>query len=225
MVAPRVRGVGSACRPRPGMEETRSGTSCTRPTGTTSERRGAKLSEEFSATAGGSASLTWWCSTRRTSRGSSGCSRSKRLSGRWPSSPACLCQPVPEGQRPCLPLERAERGEGVRVAFPASGFTNTRREPGGRHGSSGRTQVANSWGESDASQRLIRKQVGRAWGQAASLLPPALPCEPLSPPVQTKSRRFRRLREAAGQGFEPQLPDPESGVLPLDDPATGRGPV
>jgi 2-dehydropantoate 2-reductase len=31
--------------------------------------------------------------------------------------------------------------------------------------------------------------------------------------------------EAAGQGFEPQLPDPESGVLPLDDPATGRGAV
>ncbi len=30
---------------------------------------------------------------------------------------------------------------------------------------------------------------------------------------------------AAGQGFEPQLPDPESGVLPLDDPATGRPPV
>ena len=30
---------------------------------------------------------------------------------------------------------------------------------------------------------------------------------------------------AAGQGFEPQLPDPESGVLPLDDPATGRRPV
>jgi hypothetical protein len=28
--------------------------------------------------------------------------------------------------------------------------------------------------------------------------------------------------EAAGQGLEPQLPDPESGVLPLDDPATGR---
>ncbi len=30
---------------------------------------------------------------------------------------------------------------------------------------------------------------------------------------------------AAGQGLEPQLPDPESGVLPLDDPATGRRPV
>ena len=30
----------------------------------------------------------------------------------------------------------------------------------------------------------------------------------------------RGFREAAGQGFEPQLPDPESGVLPLDDPAT-----
>ena len=26
---------------------------------------------------------------------------------------------------------------------------------------------------------------------------------------------------AAGQGFEPQLPGPEPGVLPLDDPATG----
>jgi hypothetical protein len=25
--------------------------------------------------------------------------------------------------------------------------------------------------------------------------------------------------KAAGQGLEPQLPDPESGVLPLDDPA------
>jgi hypothetical protein len=25
---------------------------------------------------------------------------------------------------------------------------------------------------------------------------------------------------AAGGGFEPPLPDPESGVLPLDDPAT-----
>jgi hypothetical protein len=32
----------------------------------------------------------------------------------------------------------------------------------------------------------------------------------------------RRLPEAAGQGFEPQLPDPESGVLPLDDPAGRR---
>ena len=30
---------------------------------------------------------------------------------------------------------------------------------------------------------------------------------------------------AAGQGFEPQLPDPESGVLPLDDPATVRRPI
>ena len=28
--------------------------------------------------------------------------------------------------------------------------------------------------------------------------------------------------EAAGQGLEPRLPDPESGVLPLDDPAKGR---
>ena len=25
---------------------------------------------------------------------------------------------------------------------------------------------------------------------------------------------------AAGLGFEPRLPDPESGVLPLDDPAS-----
>ena len=28
--------------------------------------------------------------------------------------------------------------------------------------------------------------------------------------------------EAAGQGFEPQLPGPEPGVLPLDDPATAE---
>jgi hypothetical protein len=32
--------------------------------------------------------------------------------------------------------------------------------------------------------------------------------------------RLAAASEAAGQGFEPQLPDPESGVLPLDDPAT-----
>lgn len=29
--------------------------------------------------------------------------------------------------------------------------------------------------------------------------------------------------QAAGQGFEPQLPDPESGVLPLDYPASSDG--
>src|SRR6185437_8268745 len=29
--------------------------------------------------------------------------------------------------------------------------------------------------------------------------------------------------EAAGQGLEPRLPDPESGVLPLDDPAKASG--
>src|SRR4029079_2379028 len=32
----------------------------------------------------------------------------------------------------------------------------------------------------------------------------------------------QRGREAAGQGFEPQLLGPEPSVLPLDDPATGR---
>src|SRR3954471_17605990 len=32
-----------------------------------------------------------------------------------------------------------------------------------------------------------------------------------------------RISLAAGQGFEPQLPDPESGVLPLDDPAPFAG--
>jgi hypothetical protein len=40
---------------------------------------------------------------------------------------------------------------------------------------------------------------------------------------QTEKVCFRsRFVEAAGQGFEPQLPGPEPGVLPLDDPATGR---
>ena len=36
-------------------------------------------------------------------------------------------------------------------------------------------------------------------------------------------RPWRGVSEAAGQGLEPQLPEPESGVLPLDDPA-GLGP-
>jgi len=37
--------------------------------------------------------------------------------------------------------------------------------------------------------------------------------------------RIGRVLEimAAGQGFEPQLPGPEPGVLPLDDPATAGG--
>jgi hypothetical protein len=37
---------------------------------------------------------------------------------------------------------------------------------------------------------------------------------------QQKTPPERGFSETAGQGFEPQLPDPESGVLPLDDPAT-----
>src|SRR6266480_43336 len=32
---------------------------------------------------------------------------------------------------------------------------------------------------------------------------------------------LQRVLEAAGLGFEPRLPGPEPGVLPLDDPATG----
>ena len=41
-------------------------------------------------------------------------------------------------------------------------------------------------------------------------------------PVRSAKARFASgLSEAAGQGLEPRLPDPESGVLPLDDPATG----
>ena len=35
----------------------------------------------------------------------------------------------------------------------------------------------------------------------------------------TARRPVRGVSEAAGQGLEPQLPEPESGVLPLDDPA------
>jgi hypothetical protein len=37
-----------------------------------------------------------------------------------------------------------------------------------------------------------------------------------------RNRRFQRVREAAGLGFEPRLLGPEPSVLPLDDPATGR---
>jgi hypothetical protein len=36
-------------------------------------------------------------------------------------------------------------------------------------------------------------------------------------------RPVRGVSEAAGQGLEPQLPEPESGVLPLDDPAARPG--
>src|SRR5438034_1825496 len=39
----------------------------------------------------------------------------------------------------------------------------------------------------------------------------------LAPPGASGLRGVK----AAGQGLEPRLPDPESGVLPLDDPATG----
>ena len=35
----------------------------------------------------------------------------------------------------------------------------------------------------------------------------------------TRNAPGRGVSEAAGQGLEPQLPEPESGVLPLDDPA------
>ena len=44
-------------------------------------------------------------------------------------------------------------------------------------------------------------------------------------PVQSRGPDAREnlALKAAGQGFEPQLPGPEPGVLPLDDPATAGG--
>ena len=40
--------------------------------------------------------------------------------------------------------------------------------------------------------------------------------------LRTETACSSRFPEAAGQGFEPQLPGPEPGVLPLDDPATAE---
>ena len=42
----------------------------------------------------------------------------------------------------------------------------------------------------------------------------------VSPIWETDAAVSSGFLEAAGQGFEPQLPGPEPGVLPLDDPAT-----
>lgn len=56
----------------------------------------------------------------------------------------------------------------------------------------------------------------RRWGHPVS-------CLALAPaaPVPSSGHDFHPRRQlAARQGFEPQLPDPESGVLPLDDRAT-----
>ena len=57
-------------------------------------------------------------------------------------------------------------------------------------------------------------------------LPEAVPvgevCRVLAISRATASRQGRLGYKAAGQGLEPRLPDPESGVLPLDDPATAR---
>ena len=41
------------------------------------------------------------------------------------------------------------------------------------------------------------------------------------PKRKTKALLLQGFRKAAGLGLEPRLPDPESGVLPLDDPARG----
>ena len=71
----------------------------------------------------------------------------------------------------------------------------------------------------DTGARMDELIRGRFWHKVA-LTAPRRSSRCLS--RQQKSRCFQRLLEAAGQGFEPQLPDPESGVLPLDDPATGR---
>ena len=45
----------------------------------------------------------------------------------------------------------------------------------------------------------------------------------VSPAEDTEPAASGEFFEAAGQGFEPQLPGPEPGVLPLDDPATAGG--
>src|SRR3954471_6346288 len=40
--------------------------------------------------------------------------------------------------------------------------------------------------------------------------------------ARTMESHFTRTDEAAGQGLEPQLPDPESGVLPITPPRKWR---
>src|SRR3954468_24919869 len=82
----------------------------------------------------------------------------------------------------------------------------------------------------------IQSQVRRSYRLPDEVSQAGRP-KPLSPPVRdtrtgTRAQtrcpigeqepRWLSAFEAAGQGLEPRLPDPESGVLPLDDPATGR---
>jgi hypothetical protein len=66
---------------------------------------------------------------------------------------------------------------------------------------------------------------GGGWLGAETAPSTAVKSEVVRASVRTYYRRqcAAELSEAAGLGFEPRLPGPEPGVLPLDDPATRRG--
>src|SRR4029453_19067528 len=75
--------------------------------------------------------------------------------------------------------------------------------------------------DAPARQALDARQLAHHAGEASASA--GARCKPRTRNVggkNGKTRRFQRVLEAAGLGFEPRLPGPEPGVLPLHDPAT-----
>ena len=61
---------------------------------------------------------------------------------------------------------------------------------------------------------------GRLWSGRPAISRPPGAVTRAQPRRERKTPPERGFHEAAGLGFEPRLPGPEPGVLPLDDPAT-----
>ena len=131
------------------------------------------------------------------------------------------------------PVDREGRGRHAGRSRPRAGRAGGRaRVDHVGHRRAGQTEAATTETSRPTASALTntdqRRSIDitvaafRANGRNITYKACALRAAPAHRSIDLLGRPSERDREAAGQGFEPQLPDPESGVLPLDDPATGR---
>ena len=168
-----------------------------------------------------------WRRSKRPSR-SSGCATASCKEG-VPSATTHIRRAGP-GQQPILP--RGKRGrEDARTDSATSPSNSAGAFLWARRRWRTSATPASAWTRSfealpgairmyDRSRKL-RTSVVYPWAQKA---PVPFRNQGVSPTERTQKPLFpAACFEAAGQGFEPQLPGPEPGVLPLDDPATADG--
>ena len=142
-----------------------------------------------------------------------------------------LLEPLVEGQWPCAPASPCEeRWPACPASLPQRPGSRERTRTGQRVGLSERLPPERGQGRgSHRAARVSRSRQGTRTDTSAGRNPYKWLRDDVTSVTGHGQRPSARSRGcvpeimAAGQGFEPQLPGPEPGVLPLDDPATAGG--